>query len=778
MRRWTGVRTLPLLLALCSLPVGAAGLTRGPYLQLADATGITVVFRTDSPAMGSVRYGTSGGPLSGLVSDPMPTSMHALRLSGLLPATSYGYEVVVDGVTVAGGEAFRFRTHPPVGIAAPFRLFAWGDSGTGTPGQLAVAERLADQVGDATLSLILGDIIYDVGAPELYDDRFFSPYAPLLRRMVVWPTIGNHDVGQDPLGGPYLDAFVLPTNNPANTELYYSFDYGDAHFVCLDTHVSGHAAGSAQLQWAAADLAASNATWKIVYFHVPPYSGGTHLDNPTVRSGIVPLVEAAGVDLVFSGHSHVYERTYLLQNHAIAQADPSTYVKASPDAGTLYVVSGTAGQSGALADPAHPLMAFQVGNVTGHSVVDVSGDTLHGYFLREDGTAVDLFRLSKGTDVTPPRLLAARALSPTAVEVSFDEPVRAGTSAGGAERLTSWTITPPVSVTAASLSTDQRTVQLTTAPHANGRYSITANGVADRAAAANLSSAARQAPYAVSPSVTLMTGALRFLVPAAGAPPAWTTRAFDDSTWSQGNQPIGYGEPGLATTVALGTAVTLYTRAHFTPPVAPSQLGELTLELDYDDGFVAFLNGVEIARQNVLAGQDSNSLASASRDRGLLEHRLVRAPPAGLLVPGDNVLAIEVHNVAATSSDLYLSATLRGRLEDSADAGAPDAGSADAGSTDAGDTDAGNPDAGNPDAGNPDAGNPDAGNTDAGNTDAGNTDAGALDAGSPDAGGADAGNTDAGAGPGGVAGGCGCDGGASGPFVLLLLSLLAVRRRR
>ena len=352
---------------LFSLPAFGAALTRGPYLQLADATGITVVFRTDVPGIGSVRFGT--GVLTSSVTDLIPSVQHTLRLSGLTASTRYGYEVVVDGVTVAGGPSFQFRTHPTTGTATSFRLFAWGDSGLGTVGQMRVAERLASEAGDATLSLILGDIIYFFGEASLYDDRFFAPYAPLLRRMVVWSTIGNHDVALDPLGGPYLEAFVLPTNNPASTELYYSFDYGDAHFVCLDTHVSGHGPGSPQLQWAAADLAASSAKWKFVFFHVPPFSGGTHLDDPLVISGIVPMVEAAGVDVVFSGHSHVYERTYLLKGGAIAQADQSSYVKTSPDAGTLYVVSGTAGQTGALANSMHPLMAYQVGNVLGASVV-------------------------------------------------------------------------------------------------------------------------------------------------------------------------------------------------------------------------------------------------------------------------------------------------------------------------------------------------------------------------------------------------------------------------
>jgi 3',5'-cyclic AMP phosphodiesterase CpdA len=686
------VKTLGVVLSLLALQASAAGLTRGPYLQLADSTAITVVFRTDVPSIGTVRFGS--GQLTWTVSDFVPSVEHVLRLTGLSPSTRYRYEVAVDGVTVAGGDSFRFRTHPPPGTAAPFRLFAWGDSGNGGVTQLSVAERLANEVGDATLSLILGDIIYDLGQAELYDDRFFAPYAPLLRRMVVWPTIGNHDVGADPLGGPYLDAFTLPTNNPASTELYYSFDYGDAHFVCLDTHVSGHAAGSAQLQWAAADLAASSAKWKFVFFHVPPWTGGTHPDDPGVIAGIVPMVEAAGVDVVFSGHSHVYERTYLLKDNAVAQADPRSYVKTSADAGTLYLVSGSGGQSGGLAVPAHPFMAFQFGFLVGASVIDVSGDTLHGYFLRDDGTAIDLFRLSKGPDTQAPRIIAARALTANEVEFSFDEPVLAGSGDGGAERLLAYSISPPVALISARLAGDARTVRLVTAGHPPGSFSISASEVDD--GSGNRSSGAERTPYEVRPSIVLGGGTVKYFVPSGVAPRDWQRVNFDDSSWDAGVQPIGYGSSALVTDVELGNQVTLYTRAHFTPGVELGRVRELTLEIDYDDGFVAFLNGVEIARQNVLAGQGSGTAAGASRERGLLEHRLIAAPPEALLVAGDNVLAIEVHNVAASSSDLFLTARLRGVLDQVQliDAGVVDAGVFDAGIVDAGvveiEVDAGN----------------------------------------------------------------------------------------
>ncbi|MFZ5441900.1 MAG: purple acid phosphatase family protein [Myxococcota bacterium] len=655
-----------LCLLLCLTLAGgarAATLTRGPFLQLPEPRAITVVFLTDVPSVGAVRFGPAGGALTGMVSDLAPTTEHVLRLGGLEPSTRYSYEVSLDGVLAAGGDDFRFRTSPLPGTAAPFRFFAWGDSGLGNVAQLSVAERLAAQAGDATFFLILGDIIYYFGQPELYDARYFTPYAPLLRHLVGWPTIGNHDVGLDPLGGPYLDAFHLPTNNPAQSELYYSFDYGDAHFVCLDTHVNSLAAGSPQLTWAQADLAASSARWKLVYFHVPPYSGGTHADNPAIRDTVLPVLEAAGVDVVFSGHSHVYERTYLLSASTIVQGDPSTYSKVA-DGGTLYVVTGTAGQSGGLSNPAHPLMAYQAGGVLGASVVDVDRDTLRGYFLQADGTAVDLFQLSKGDDVSPPRLLGVSVRSERELEVAFDEPL------SNAEELERWAA--GARVLAVRVASDRRTVTLETERHTPGSWELVATGLADTSPARNQVIA--RAPYVVRQPVPLTPDALRW-VASEQAPVGvdWTSPGFDDASWNAGSFPLGFGN-SVATPTP--NAPSLFARVRFRPPVAPRLLQELTLALDYDDGVVVWLNGVEVHRQNVPLGQEPSTLATGVREPGFIQRLHLPAPARELLRDGENVLALEVHDATGGAGDGYLSARLIAALEPprSIDAGAlPDA---------------------------------------------------------------------------------------------------------
>jgi len=110
-------------------------------------------------------------------------------------------------------------------------------------------------------------------------------YPDVLRQSVVWPTIGNHDTYTDftLTDFPYLHIFSLPTQGeaggvPSGTKRYYSFNYGNIHFVCLDSMSSVRTTGSPMLQWLAQDLAANTngLAWLIAFWHHPPYSKGTH----------------------------------------------------------------------------------------------------------------------------------------------------------------------------------------------------------------------------------------------------------------------------------------------------------------------------------------------------------------------------------------------------------------------------------------------------------------------------------------------------------------------
>jgi len=153
----------------------------------------------------------------------------------------------------------------------------------------------------------------------------------------MYPSIGNHD-DEANFAAPFRDVFVLPSNGasaafPEHAERFYSFDYGAAHVVALNTELAFQnlKRRQAQLDWLERDLAATTQPWKIAVFHRSPYSAGTHHGSDlAVRAALAPIFDRHHVALVLSGHEHDYER--------------SIPVRETADGGpTVYVVSGGGG---------------------------------------------------------------------------------------------------------------------------------------------------------------------------------------------------------------------------------------------------------------------------------------------------------------------------------------------------------------------------------------------------------------------------------------------------
>jgi len=408
---------------------GAATLERGPYLQRAAPGGVIVRWRTAEATDTRLDWGAvPGAPIHSWYS-PLATTEHRVELGALAPHTTNYYLAGSAAEWLAGGDADHFfRTAPAPGAARPLRLWAIGDSGEASAGQAAVRDAyLADAAGAATdVWLMLGDNAYDVGTDLQYTERLFQPYAALLRNAAVWPAYGNHDAASSDaatLTGPYFESFSLPRQGQAGgvaslTEAWYSFDRGPVHVVVLDSAESSLAAGAPMLAWLEADLAANHRPWTIAAVHHPPYTKGTHdSDDPAdsdgrmgaVRAGVLPILEAHGVDLVLSGHSHTYERSFLLDGHygdsstfdpgAMVldggDGDPAgdgAYVKAGgAHGGTVYVVAGSSARLGTGALD-HPAMAVGLASL-GSLVVEVDGDRLTARFLDDGGAELDRFVL-------------------------------------------------------------------------------------------------------------------------------------------------------------------------------------------------------------------------------------------------------------------------------------------------------------------------------------------------------------------------------------------------
>jgi acid phosphatase type 7 len=412
---------------------GSAVVTRGPYLQLGTPNSMTVRWRTNIATDSRVRFGLSADNLFATADNNASTTEHAVTLNGLNADTKYFYSVGSTGATHAGGNASHFFvTAPASGSQRATRVWVLGDAGTANSDQARVRDAYINFTGatHTDLWLQLGDNAYENGTDSEYQSAVFDVYAEMLRKSVTWPTLGNHDAAGSPAPPgnlPYFQMFSFPTAGQAGgvasgSKHYYSFDFGNIHFVCLDSMASSRAAGSAMLSWLEADLAANTKDWLVAFWHHPPYSKGSHdsdidVESVEMRQNALPILENFGVDLVLTGHSHSYERSYLIDGHYGSSgtltnamkknsgsgrpSETGAYFKPqgpSSRQGAVYAVAGASGQvSGGPLN--HPIMYVAV-NRLGSLVLDVNGARLDATYLSDTGTVVDSFTMSKGVPPT------------------------------------------------------------------------------------------------------------------------------------------------------------------------------------------------------------------------------------------------------------------------------------------------------------------------------------------------------------------------------------------
>lgn len=429
-----------------SLTQAATTLVRGPYLQTATPTSIVIRWRTDTTEASVVSYGLTADALTTIARSEGIKTEHIVPLKNLQPGTRYFYTIGPrpaaemnpakpnEEGTPGRPPVSSFVTPPPVGPAAPTRIWVLGDPGTKNSVQRAVRDAFHAFAGDRgpDLWLLLGDNAYPDGTDSDYQKAIFEMYPQTLRTAPVWPALGNHDgksANSVTQSGVYYDVFSLPTRAQAGgvvsgTEAYYSFDYANIHFVCLDSHDSDRSPDGPMMQWLQADLAATRRDWIIAYFHHPTYTKGSHDSDKDSDSGgrmndmraiFLPVLEAGGVDLVLTGHSHVYERSWLIDGHygKSDTFDASRHVKQNtdgrangagvyrkprvrrPHAGEVSVVTGSAGHNTPRAVALNHPVFFLALNEAGSTVVDIDGLRLDLVFINDQGEKRDWFTIVK-----------------------------------------------------------------------------------------------------------------------------------------------------------------------------------------------------------------------------------------------------------------------------------------------------------------------------------------------------------------------------------------------
>jgi uncharacterized protein (TIGR03437 family) len=372
---------------------------RYPYLQSAGADHITVMWCTLDRNNGAVQYAddrTFRAPrtASARVREfrPAETNLretfyqYQADITGLTPGTQYFYRILADGQNLlpdAPPDDLRFQTASP----GPFTFIAMGDNGELTSGARSIAAALESE--RPSFVIALGDLAYENATFAEFQQNYFEPLRNVMGRVPFFPVMGNHEYYTGK-GAPAVAIHSVPAGTvpPADRGRYYSFDWGDVHFVVLDTNDPLEAAvrGTGRmLDWLDNDLESTRKFWRVACFHRPAYPNDHHKDDPLtvlVRERVTPILEKYDVQLVLNGHEHNYQRTKSIRNGVFVDSD----------AGTVHITSGG---GGARLFPVSPRTWLAASDISYHYMkFEVRGTRMTATAVRADGSVIESFTLA------------------------------------------------------------------------------------------------------------------------------------------------------------------------------------------------------------------------------------------------------------------------------------------------------------------------------------------------------------------------------------------------
>lgn len=288
------------LTLLTSQPAPAGRLPREPYIQHVTPTALSILWETQAAETCTVRL-RSLSTEDAWERTSGPGQHHEVRFDGLVPGARYEYAVT----TGSGPSSDIVRTAP--GTDEPFTFLVYGDTRHGHAVHRHLVRAL--EFDHASFVLHTGDFIDD-GLKRANWLRFFEISHPLMRRVPLYPTVGNHENAFESGLEAYRRYFAVPDDGP-RPEVVYAFSWGNSRFFVIDSNKPF--VGAPQTTWLRSRLREAAADPQVrhlfVSIHHSPYTSGPHGPNQELLdSGLVDDMRRYGVDLLFAGHDHIYER--------------------------------------------------------------------------------------------------------------------------------------------------------------------------------------------------------------------------------------------------------------------------------------------------------------------------------------------------------------------------------------------------------------------------------------------------------------------------------------
>ena len=346
-------------------------LTKGPWLSQLGAKEVVIRVETDPPQPLTLKW--SGAADAG-VHERRESSelLHSIRIDGLEPKTRYEYTVEVSGVKVTG----HFTTAPADEDDGDFRFILYGDNRSDPTRHAAVVHAVDQEAGEFLINT--GDLVDDGGSSADWQS-FFDVEGATLRDRCLFAAIGNHELVET--SGAAFVRYFGGARTMVPGKLYGTMRWGKTRFFFLNGMGDFTADDRSWLEIALGSADTEDLRWRIVVIHDGPYASGVHGDNKSLHAAKIPaMLLRHKVNLVLSGHDHLYER---------GNGDGLRYVVSGGGGAPLYPVKNLRATTHK-AESTNHVVAFDVGKeVIKLTAKRTDGSTLESVSLTNAGWSDD-----------------------------------------------------------------------------------------------------------------------------------------------------------------------------------------------------------------------------------------------------------------------------------------------------------------------------------------------------------------------------------------------------